>query len=82
MNDPKLVLNGNVRISISLLIPWKACLHIQFYLAVSPWKNYLNSLCPHILHEVVMINELIHMKPLEQILVHSEHVYVFAHIII
>ena len=36
----------------------------------------------HLLHEVVMINELIHMKPLEQILVHSEHVYVFAHIII
>lgn len=46
-------------------------------------EKLLKLFVPHVLHEVVvMINELIHMKPLEQILVHSEHVYVFAHIII
>lgn len=46
-------------------------------------EKLLNLFVPYILHEVVvMINELIHMMPLEQILVHSEHVYVSGYIII
>ena len=46
-------------------------------------EKLFNLFVPYMLHEVVvMINELIYMMPLEQILVHSEHVYVFVYIII
>lgn len=46
-------------------------------------RKLLNLFVPYIPNEVaVVINDLIYMKPLEEILVHSEHVYASAYIII
>lgn len=43
----------------------------------------LNLFAPHAPYGVaVMINELIYMQPLEEILVHGEHVYVLAYTIV
>lgn len=43
----------------------------------------LNLFVPHIPQEVVVMNnKLIYVKPLEQILVHSEHIYALIYIII